>query len=228
MANKITLSVAPREITGKKVKHLRRDGLLVGNVYGLGSSTALQAPAKTLLKTYHEVGESTVIYLQIGDAAQTQAVLFDELQRDPVTGEVLHFSLRAVDLKEKITTFIAIETIGELAAKEAVALLTHQEVEVEALPTDLPEGFTIDLSKLENIGAEVTFADLDYNHDKVTLLVDDLSAPVLVVNAVEEEVPEEEPAPEAAPDAATPAAPDQAAPAADTPTSAPEETKKDN
>lgn len=190
MSDKITLSVEKRDILGSKVKNLRQQGLAVGNVYGMGESVAIQAPAKELLKLYEEVGESTVVYLTIGADKSTKAVLFDEVQFDPVTAAPLHFVLRSVNLKEKISAMVSIETTGELAAKDAVAILTRQEVEVEALPTDLPEGFIIDLGTLTNIGDEIKFSDLDYDHDKVELLVEDLDAPVLVVNEVKEEVEE--------------------------------------
>jgi hypothetical protein len=85
---------------------------------------------------------------------------------------------------------VAIETAGELGVKGAIALLQQQEVEVEALPTDLPEGFEIDLSALTNIGDEVKFADLNYDKNKVELLVEDLEDLVLVVNEVKEEAEE--------------------------------------
>jgi large subunit ribosomal protein L25 len=210
MSDKIVFEVSKREVFGSKVKKLRQQGLIVANIYGNGDSIAVQAPARPTIKLYQEVGESTVVYLKI-DGGKEKAVLFDRVETHPISNEPIHISFRAVNLKEKIRTMVEIFTIGELAAKNAVALLTHQEVEVEALPTDLPEGFEIDLSKFENIGDEVKFADLDYDKSKVELLVEDLDAPVLVVNEVEEEVEEETPEATAETPAAEAAAPAEAA-----------------
>ncbi|MDR0463454.1 MAG: hypothetical protein LBG64_04525 [Pseudomonadales bacterium] len=186
MANKITLNVQKRDLQGKKPKHLRQEGLLIGNIYGLQDSVAVVAPYQETIKLYGAVGESTVVYLKV-DGGKEEAVLIDDVQNDPVNGEALHIAFRRVNLKEKIDAAVSIETVGELAAKNAVALLLHNEVEAEALPADLPEGFEIDLSTLTEVGTEIKFADLNYDKSKVKLLVEDLDAAVLIVNEFKEE-----------------------------------------
>lgn len=194
MADKHTLKVTARDLK-RKARDYRQDKMVIGNIYGLGDSQAIAIPINDAAKLIENVGESTVIYITIDDGKKELPVLLDEIQRNPTTSDILHIAFRQVSLKEKVKAFIPFELVGEEEFKvpDAVYLLVTQEVEAEALPTDLPEQFTIDLSKLTQIGDQVTFAELDYDRNKVTLLVENLDTPVLVVNKVEEQV-EEEPA----------------------------------
>ena len=150
-----------------------------------------------------------MFYLSL-DSKETP-VMLSEIQRDQITNAYVHIALRQVDLRKKVTAKIPVETTGLFAVPGAYYNLVHDEIEAEALPTDLPESFTIDLAALKAIGDEVTFADLAYDRSKVTLQIDDEKLPVLVVNEIVETPEEEEPAPAAQEEA--PAAETEAAPA---------------
>jgi large subunit ribosomal protein L25 len=175
------------------VKQLRRDGSIPGNVFGAGrESQAVQFSTKSFKELFAQVGESGVVYLSLDK--KEIPVMVDELQLDPITDEPIHVSFKAVSLLEKITAQIPVKTTGELDIPEAVLVTVRDEVEVEALPTDLPEKFEIDIAQLTAIGQSITLADLKYNRDKVEIVVGEegLDAPVLLVQEVAEEIEEVE------------------------------------
>jgi large subunit ribosomal protein L25 len=186
---KHTLQAKKRDLKVKNTLY-RGQGQILGNVYGEAGSQALVVDAKAVSKILPEVSESTVIYLTV-DAGAEIPVMLSEVQKNPLTGEPQHLALRQVNLKHKVTAAIPIEAVGEFDVPEAVYLLVKDEVEAEALPTDLPEKFVVDVSKFTAVGEQITFADLEYDHDKVTLQIENDNEPIVVVDAVKEEVEEQ-------------------------------------
>ena len=197
---KHTLQAKKRDLKVKNALY-RRQGQVLGNVYGEAGSQAVVLAAKAVGKILPEVSESAVIYLTIDDG-QEIPVMLSEVQKNPLTGEARHLALRQVNLKQKVTAAIPIEVIGVFDVPEAVYLLVKDEVEAEAMPTDLPEKFVVDVSKLTAVGEQIAFADLDYDHEKVTLQIESDTEPIVVVEAVKQEV---EAAPVAEAEAAAPA-----------------------
>ena len=88
---------------------------------------------------------------------------------------------------------VPVELSGELSVKEAVPMVLHNQVEVEALPLDLPEKFIIDLTQFTEVGQMVTFAQLPIEADKVVLKVaeEQMNEPVVMIQAFKEEPVEE-------------------------------------
>jgi large subunit ribosomal protein L25 len=198
-----------------KPQALRRQGLLPANISGGKASQALTIPFAQARQLLADISESSVFYLQLDGQKQIPAML-SEVQHHPVSGQLLHLGMRQVNLKQKVTASIPISTTGEFAIPDAVFLLVKDEVEAEALPTDLPEEFVVDVSRFAAIGDQFTFADLTYDRDKVKLNLESEDEPIVVVNAVKVEV-EEEPAPAdaeavAPTDTPAPATPDAATP----------------
>ncbi len=183
------LIIAQKRDLNKKIKIYQQEGKIVGNMYGQGESQPIILSSKDVVKLLSTISESTVFYLKIDDKKETPVIL-GEVQKHPVSGEVIHLSLRKINLKEKITAEIEIETIGQFTVPGAVFILAQSEVEAKALPNDLPESFTIDLSRFKAIGDQFTFADLEYDRSKITLKIENEHDPIAVVNAVEEEVEE--------------------------------------
>lgn len=181
-AKKRTLDVKPRA--------LRQEDLLPANVYGVKGSQPLTLEAKAVDKMFSVISESTVVYIDL--EGKEIPTLISEVQYDPVSGGIIHIAFRQVNLKQKVTASIPVETTGEFNVPGAMYHVVTDEIEAEGLPTDLPEAFILDLGKLSAIGDSVTFADLDYDREKLTLKIDDEKLPVIVVNAVEEEEQEEE------------------------------------
>lgn len=158
------LKVEKRKVTGRKVKLLRREGILPANIYGKKvKSQAVQLDLKSFLPVYQEVGETGVVSLQLKGETKIRPVLIHNIQIDPVTDRPLHADFYQVSLKEKVTTEIPIELVGESpAVKEKVGILIQplSEVEVEALPTELPDKFEIDIGKLKEIDDAFAVSDL--------------------------------------------------------------------
>lgn len=196
--NKITLKADKREITGRKVKTLRKEGLIPANVFGKNiKSSAIQISADDFKKVYKEAGETGLIELNIG--SDKRNVLISNIQKNPLTEEMLHIDFRQVDLKEKIKAMVPLELVGESeAVKQGLGTLVEQidEVEVEALPTELPEKFEMDISGLVEVDQSIHVKDIKYDKTKVTILTDleEIVAKVEPLQKVEEPVVAETPA----------------------------------
>ncbi len=151
------LTAEPRKITGKKIKKLRREGILPANVYGKDiKSQSLQLPMTDFLKVFEEAGETGVVDLTVGK--DVIPVLIHNLHKD-YRNMPLHADFFKVNLKEKVTAMIPVELTGEpIAVTEKIGLLEKitNEIEVEALPTELPEKFELNVTALKNIDDQIT------------------------------------------------------------------------
>jgi len=203
------LEVEARKTTGRKIKKLRQKGILPANVYGKGvKSISVQGDYKGIAKIYDQQGETGLIDLTIKGEKKPRPVLISNPQYHPVRDSLLHLDFHQVDLTQKILATIPIEINGEapaVAKNEGVLVQVLNEIEVEALPTDLPEQFAVDISKLEKIDDAITIADLKIG-DKLELK----AAPDQVIVKISPLAKEEEVAP-------TPAAEGEAAAAAGAP-----------
>lgn len=198
---KISLSAEKRKILGRKVKKLRQTGLLPASLYGKKiKSLALQVNTKDFLAVYKQAGETNLVELTVDKGNQPHAILISNVQYHPVASTPLHVDFRQVDLKEKVQVAIPIEIIGEAPAVAKGGVLVHilNEINVEALPTDLPDKFVVDVSKLEEIGQTLSVKDIKADRNKVKLLVEDEEQLVVKVEEPAKEEVEVKPV-EAAP-----------------------------
>lgn len=181
----------------KKTKQLRREGILPANVFGAAGSLALQVNSKGFADLYEEAGETGLIYLNIAGDNKQRPVLIDEVQMDPVDGSLIHASFKQVDLTDTIEAEVPVETIGKFEVPEGVLMVVKDEITVEALPTDLPEKFEIDVSVLTEIGQVIAYKDLKYDRSKVKLILGEEGEdePVVLVQEQQQEEPAEEAAP---------------------------------
>lgn len=166
---KTILKAEKRTIEGRKVKSLRKNGILPGNVYGKKvKSESVQIALKDFENIYKEVGETGLLTLSVGD--KEKPVLIHNLQLHPISGDPLHVDFLQVDLKEKVEADIPVEMTGESPAEKqgiGTAVQYINEIKVEALPTDLPEKFIVDVSNLSEVDQSITVADLSYDRSKV-------------------------------------------------------------
>ncbi len=202
MMEEVLLQVSKRDVVGKQVKTLRRDGLLPAIVYGRGiSSIPISINSREANKILSAITSSSLVVLDIdGDKHTT---LVREKQRDPVTGEVLHMDFYEVSMTEKLRTNVGLEFQGESpAVKELMGVLVTvmESLEVECLPQDLPNQIVADLSTLEEIGDSLYVRDISLPPN--VELISDIDGLVVVISppAVEEieeveevEITEEEP-----------------------------------
>ena len=159
---KLELEATTRDITGSKVASLRRDGIMPAVVYGKGfASVNVQVPTKAFEKVFKLAGESSLVYLTVGKA--THPTILHDVTRDPVSGELLHADFYKVRLDEKIKADVPVVFTGESPAVKdlkAVFVRNINELEVEALPTDLPHEIAVDISGLKTFGDQITVGDI--------------------------------------------------------------------
>lgn len=188
----VVLEAKKREIVGKKVKRLRREGLLPVTVYGRDvKSESLTVPTKEFLSVYRRAGETGLVELQFD--GKSQHTLISNVQIHPLSRLPLHVEFRAVNLKEKIKANVPVELVGESPAVQSavgVLLQTVSEIEVEALPTELPEKVEVDVTELSEIDQQVTVGQLKVASG-VEVLTPSEEIVVKVVPAVSEETKKE-------------------------------------
>lgn len=181
-----------RKITGRKIKNLRVQGLLPANVSGKKiKSEAVQVNLKEFKKVFAEAGETGLVELKIG--SDTRPVLIHNIQRNPVSDEYIHADFLQVDLKEKVEAEVPVELTGESPAeKQSIGTVVQylNEIRVEALPTDLPEKFVIDVSTLSEVDQAVYVKDVKVDKSKVDIKDDPEEIVVKVEPPQKEEVVE--------------------------------------
>lgn len=215
---KVNLSVNKRSIFGRRIASLRRQGILPGNIFGKKTeSLAIQLPMDKFNSVFKQAGETSIVYLTVDDEKKTRPVLISNLQRHPVTEQPLHVDFHQVDLTEKTTATVPVVLVGESPAEKdhgAVLVQVLSELEVEALPTDLPEKLEIDIATMTEIGQSKAVKDIVVDTEKVTIKAE----PEEVVVMAQEPQKEEE--------VVAPAAEGEAAQTAETPAEAPAEEAK--
>ncbi|HEY2160829.1 MAG TPA: 50S ribosomal protein L25 [Solirubrobacteraceae bacterium] len=165
-----TLSVQPREPSGSRgARRLRRSGQVLGVVYGGGEEPlSFQVDARELRNALAHAG--AVLELQIGGASSP--VVLKELVRHPVNGNTMHIDLLRVRLDEAIHSSVVVELLGSEdspGVKEGGVLdQVTREVNIEALPNDIPDSLSFDVSGLV-IGDTITLESLS-TPAEVTLL----------------------------------------------------------
>lgn len=206
--NKFVLKAEKRALLGSKVKKLRRLGIIPANVFGhTVESQAIQVSAVEFARVYKDAGETNLIWLKVEGEDKERPTLIKALTNNPVTGQKLHVDFHQVNLKEKVTANVPVEITGEVQlVKDGLAVLdvNIHEIEVEALPTDIPENITFDISTFVEIGDNLKISDAKIPAG-VTVITDlekivvALGAPMkeeepLVTEVVEAEVVGEAPA----------------------------------
>lgn len=190
--DKISLNAKERTILGKKVKSLRKDGLLPGHVFGKGIETEhISLDTRTFLKTFAEAGETGLIDLKIGDE-KIRPVLVRDVSHDPVSGLPMHVDFYQVNLTQKVKVSIPLVLVGEepesVKSGEVIVLQTLNEVEVEVLPTDLVEKIEVNIGTLKAVDDAITLAQLEFDREKLTILADQEEIVVKLAPAVSAEM----------------------------------------
>jgi len=191
---KYVLEAKKREVIGKKVKALRREGLLPAVIYGSGlEPQPITLDTKSVIQTLKIIGANTLVTIKIGKKEHLSLVR--DIQREVIMRDLLHIDFQAVSLEESISTTVPIVIIGEapaVKAFDAVLSSALDELQIEAKAKDLPDSITADVSSLEEIGDNILVKDLVIPDD-VTVL-DDLDELVVVASAptLLEEEPEVE------------------------------------
>ncbi|MBI3164620.1 MAG: 50S ribosomal protein L25 [Chloroflexi bacterium] len=170
---KVVLKATKREVVGKQVKALRREGKLPAVIYGRHTEPVninLEAHSASLVLA--KVTSSSLVTIDV-DGTQYPA-LVREKQRDYIKNRLLHVDFLAVSLTEKLRTRVRVHFVGVSGAvKDYNAVMVHnlEELEVECLPTDLPERIDLDISVLARPGEGIRVKDVKVP-DAIRLLDD--------------------------------------------------------
>lgn len=203
MSQALKLNAKKRTLTGRKVKQLRQKQILPANIYGKDvKSLAIELQSKEFKTLFSLAGETNIVNINIDKEAKPRPVLINNVQLDPVTDEFLHVDFRQVDLTKKVTVMVPLEIKGEspAAVKGGVLVRLVSEVEIEALPGDLPDKLEVDISGLEEIGQGIALKQVPIDAAKVKLLSENLDELVVKVEApAKEEEPVVAPAAAEAP-----------------------------
>ena len=185
---KLVLEAQVRNQTGKKVKFLRKEGLIPAVIYGREIETlpiSLNKRETTLL--FNKISGSTILIIKVD--GKEHSTLVREVQRDYIKNELLHVDFQAISLKEKLRTHVSLTLVGKapvLENFEALIVSGIDQIEVECLPEDLVDTIEVDISSLTEIGSAIYVKDLA-KLANVEILTD-LEELVAVANAVKEEV----------------------------------------
>jgi large subunit ribosomal protein L25 len=168
------LKVAPRDVLGKKVKALRRQGVTPANIYGSHvDSQSIQLSTEELRHIIKTAGRNDIVYLRL-DGDDPRPTFIRDVQQNPVTDAILHVDFLQISLREKVKADVPIHLVGLAPAVDTFGgILMHglDHVSVEALPTEVPSFIEVDVTSLAEINAALHVSDVPVP-EGVTILTD--------------------------------------------------------
>ncbi|MCA9325084.1 50S ribosomal protein L25 [Candidatus Saccharibacteria bacterium] len=164
--DKISLTLTPREITGKQVKQLRRDGLVPAVIHDHGKdSVNVQAEYNELAKVFRQAGKHHPVNLKAGD--KTYLAIIKSATFEPRKNRLNHIVFNAVSANEKVEAEIPVRAkydegneVSPAERNSLIVLSNLESVLVEAVPSKLPDYLEYDGEKLVEVGDHVTVGDL--------------------------------------------------------------------
>lgn len=187
-----SITLSNRQVIGKKVKALRREGFIPVHYYGSGiESLSLQAFGTTLRKVVDEAGANIPVQVDVEGTAGSDICFVREVQWHPVNGSLLHVDFMRVDVTERVTAEVPVVLTGQSEAVRelgGVIIQPFQTLPVDALPLDMPEAVTIDVTSLREFGDAIRVGEIELEGDVVILRDDD----DLLVTVQQPRVEEEE------------------------------------
>ncbi len=188
--SELVLEADRRELTGRKVGQLRRQGLVPVVVYGnVKQPVNLQVDNKLLERVLHAGGDTRLVEVTVNGGGKHN-VLVKDVQREPVGHRLLHADFYAVNMAEKQHVAVPLVITGKPAGMTAglMVLKLHEAIHIEALPADIPGEIEIDISPL-TLERPITIADLP--QVKGVTYVDDVEEVLFNLQTTREEVAEE-------------------------------------
>ncbi len=188
---RVEIMAMPRVLTGKKVKNLRREGLVPMVVYGRTEPFNLKGVEFDVKRAIAQASGQLIV-LDVDGEEQPRMVLARDVQRDFISGSLIHVDLYEVDMTEKVRVEVQLHLVGEprlVVIGEAMLLQAMTSVEVECLPGDIVQSIEVDISRLVEMDDSLLVGDLPVP-DTVEILThaDELVAKLNpVIELVEEE-----------------------------------------
>jgi large subunit ribosomal protein L25 len=178
------LAVKPRTVLGKKVAALRRGGITPGNVYGHRlESAAVQVETHEMQLLIRRLTKNAIVNLSVEGETGPRTVIIRKIERNPLNGKLVHIDFFQVSMTEKMKAQVPVVLSGSSPAVGTyggVLLQTLEMIEVEALPTDIPTEFSVDVTVLAELEQSIHVRDLHLEGEGVQILTD----PDLVVAKV--------------------------------------------
>ncbi|MFB5663754.1 50S ribosomal protein L25/general stress protein Ctc [Alteribacillus sp. HJP-4] len=155
------------DLRRSETKKLRQSGNIPAVLYGKKTeSTPVSVPNVTFIKTIREVGRNGIIELDVEGQKGKHKVIVHDMQVDPIKDFLIHIDFFEVDLKSEMEADVNVNLVGDAPGEKDGGIVSHllYTVTVRALPTDIPEEITVDISEL-NIGDSVQIGDLKSGKD---------------------------------------------------------------
>lgn len=160
-----SITLSARQVFGKKVKALRREGFVPVHYYGSGiESQSLQASGPTLRKVVTEAGANIPVEVVVEGSTEGDICFVREVQWHPVNGSLLHVDFMHVDITERVTAEVPVVLTGQSEAVRelgGVIIQPFQTLPVDALPLNMPESITVDITPLQEFGDAVRVGDIE-------------------------------------------------------------------
>tara|TARA_Y100000590_G_scaffold469326_1_gene656190 strand:+ start:11321 stop:12046 length:726 start_codon:yes stop_codon:yes gene_type:complete len=194
------IKLSNRSISGKKVANLRREGIMPVHLYGGDSGPlSLQGDSVEINKLLPRVGLNIPVSVVVEDGEAGEICFVREVQRHPLTQDILHVDFLRVDVKSKITASVPIEVIGDSPAVRLLGgtlIQNMQSINVEALPLNVPEKITVDITSIEDFETAIHISDISVEGDiSITnpsdALVARVAPPRIELEPVSDEVSED-------------------------------------
>ncbi len=195
----VVLNAEKRNVIGKQVRALRRQGKLPAVIYGHGiEPLSISLNQREASKILPSLSSSHLVVIMVD--SQPHTTLVREKQRHPVKGQMIHIDFQEVSMTERLRAQVQLVIVGEAPAVKnynGIVVINMEELEVEALPGDLPDRITINISSLENIGDAIRVSDIPLPSavemiEEANEIIVVVTAPTLAAEEVVE-APSEEP-----------------------------------
>lgn len=172
-----SITLSDRQVVGKKVRALRREGFVPVHYYGRGmESLTLQASTGMLRKVVDEAGANIPVEVDVEGTDGSDICFVREVQWHPVNGSLLHVDFMRVDITERVTAEVPITLIGQSEAVRelgGVIIQPFQTLPVEALPLDMPKEVIVDVTPLVMFGDAVRVGEIELEGESEILRDDD-------------------------------------------------------
>ena len=171
-AAELVLQAKSRSVLGKKVKRLRRDGVVPGNIYARGeASRAIQSTLTEIRRVFGAIDRNSVVTMSVDGSDDTIPVVLREVQRHPVTRQLIHLDFYQVDLLRRIHSDARLLLFGDSEAetKGGTVVQSLDLIMLESLPEAMPSVLEVDISVLDEFGQSVLVRDLELPEGVIAL-----------------------------------------------------------
>lgn len=164
--NQLAIDITHRTTVGKKVKKLRQNGKIPIRLFGGGiDPMPMQADASSLGKILSQAGFNSPIFVNFDSSKEENVCFIREVQRDPITEELLHIDLLKVDMSKKVTVEVPVRLFGVPDAVKnlgGILLQSINSIPVSALPLSIPESISVDVTILVDFDKSIRIKDIEF------------------------------------------------------------------